>query len=84
MKDEVLKPVSNQTTTDSVKPKKMLSYNPSAIFTPTKQASVQPTVNQHIKFPKLALPEFSGNPLEQPELSSLFFAIVDNAGIDDS
>ena len=72
--------------TQSVMPnqKKTLSYNPTAIFTHATQTTMKPSVNQLIKRPKLTIPEFLGNALEWPEWSSLFFATVDNSGINDS
>ena len=53
---EAAEPVLIQNTTVSVKPKKILSYNPTAIFTPSTQTTMQPSVNQLIKLPKLTLP----------------------------
>ena len=50
----------------------------------TPQCKVNPAANKFINLPKLKLPEFSGNPLEWPEWSSLFLATVDSAGIDNS
>ena len=66
LKDEVKKPMANQATIESIKPKKTLLFNPSAKITPNTQPSIQPTDNQLIKFPKLTLPEFSGNTLKWP------------------
>ena len=59
---------------------------PSDFYTqnPTLRSSFNPTANKFINLPKLKLPEFSGNPLEWPEWSSLFLATVDSAGIDNS
>ena len=84
LQKEATKPVLNQNAICSAKPRKILSYNPTAIFTPAPQTTMKPTVNQLIKLPKLTLPEFSGNLLEWPEWSSLFPATVNNAGIDNS